>query len=89
MIACRRRPCNGFGRPFGNLAEPAQRGNRVKQPAAIADKRDAKVFQILSGELRQDFAVDPVLAKGRLNRSRPSFCSQAAMSMRYSVNDDR
>jgi hypothetical protein len=67
MIACRRRPCNGFGRPFGNLARTwAQRGNRVKQPAAIADKRDAKVFQILSGESRQDFAVDPVLAKGRL-----------------------
>ena len=41
-------------------------GNRIKQHAAVADQRDAKVLEVLGGQLRQHPDVDPVVAEGRL-----------------------
>jgi len=48
---------------FGSLT--AQKGDRVKQLAAVSDTIDTEVFQILRRQVRQDLFVNLVFAKCR------------------------
>ena len=43
----------------------AQRGDRRQQPAPITDRRDADLFQIVCGQLRQHVPIDRVFREGR------------------------
>ena len=51
-----------FYRPF-RRAFIAQRGNRGEQSAAMSNRTDADVPEIVGGQLREDRSVDLVVAK--------------------------
>ena len=55
--------------------------DRFQQQPAMADRGEAKFFQIIGRQLRQDAQVDLVLAESLLVCSSPSPRSQPAMSI--------
>ena len=60
--SCRR---HGGGRSRWGGYRHTKRSNRVEQPPAITDERDAEVPQVLQRKAWQDVRLDPVLKEGR------------------------
>jgi hypothetical protein len=54
---------DGIGRGGSRIA--GERGDRTEQPAAMADRGDAELAQILGRQLRQNLAVDVIVAEVR------------------------
>ena len=65
-VAPRCECCGRFGRRsrcIGHGRGSAQGGDGIEQPAAVADRGDAQLAQILGGQLPQDRIVDVIIEK--------------------------
>ena len=59
----------------------AKRGDRIKQAAAVSDRTDADLFEIIGRQARQHDAVDRVFAESRL-----VLCETEAIQPRANVH---
>ena len=54
-------------------------GNRTQQFAAIAERRNTDLFEVLIGQVTQDREIDIVVGKALGVSDKPSFSSQSAI----------